>query len=169
MQDSLRALGPVIATFALLMAVLWFGMDALVDRRDNPNRDVAAGVDGPQRVELEAGPGGHYRVPGRINGQRVSFMVDTGASHVAVPGGVADELGLQRGAEIRVVTANGRTTAYNTRLDSIAVGGIQLRDVRGSINPSMGGDDILLGMTFLREVEFRQVGGRLILEQRSGS
>lgn len=169
MQDSLRALTPVIATFALLFAVLWFGMDALVDRRDNPNREMATGADGPQRIELEAGPGGHYRVPGEINGQRVSFMVDTGASHVAVPGGVAEELGLERGAEIRVVTANGTTTAYNTRLDSIAVGGIQLRDVRGSINPSMGGDDILLGMTFLREVEFRQVGGRLILEQRSGS
>ncbi len=169
MQDSLRALGPVIATFALLFAVLWFGMDALVDRRDNPNRDLSTGADGPQRIELEAGPGGHYRVPGRINDQRVSFLVDTGASHVAVPQGVAEELGLERGAEIRVVTANGTTTAYNTRIDRISVGGIELRDVRGSINPSMGGDDILLGMTFLGELEFRQVGGRLILEQRSGS
>ncbi len=169
MQDSLRALGPVLATFALLFTVLWFGMDTLVDRRDTPNRNVATGADGPRKIELEAGPGGHYRVPGQINGQRVSFLVDTGASHVAVPQGVADELGLERGADIRVVTANGTTTAYNTRIDQIAVGGIQLRDVRGSINPSMGGDDILLGMTFLREVEFRQVGGRLILEQRSGS
>lgn len=169
MQESLRALGPVLATFALLFAVLWFGMDALVERRDHPNRDIATGASGPTRVELEAGPGGQYRVPGTINGQRVSFLVDTGASHVAVPAGLADELGLERGAEIRVRTANGTAIAYDTRIDRIAVGGIQLRDVRGSITPSMGGDDILLGMTFLRAVNFRQQDGRLVLEQRSGT
>jgi aspartyl protease family protein len=165
MSDSLRALAPVIAAFALLFGVLWLAMDALVEQRDRPNRDVAVGSDGPRRIGLEAGPGGHYRVPGTINGEQVEFLVDTGASHVAVPGGLADRLGLQRGPEIRVVTANGTATAYHTRIERIAIGGIELRDVRGSINPSMGGDDILLGMTFLRELDFRQRDGELILEQ----
>ncbi len=164
MQDSLRALAPVVVAFAGLFAVLWFAMDALVHQRTHPNAGVAAGDDGPGRVELEAGPGGHYRVPGRINGKPVDFLVDTGASHVAVPGGVADGLGLERGAEIRVVTANGTATAYHTRIERIAVGGIVRRGVRASINPTMGGEDILLGMTFLRGLDFRQQDGKLILE-----
>ena len=168
MQDSLRALAPVVAAFAVLFGVLWLVMDALVEGRRNPNAEVVTGGDGPRRIALEAGPAGHYRVPGTINGERVEFLVDTGASHVAVPGDLADALGLERGPEIRVVTANGTATAYHTRIDRIAVGGIELRDVRGSINPAMGGDDVLLGMTFLRALDFRQEGGRLILEQGAG-
>ena len=166
MNDSLRTLTPVVAAFAVLLGVSWLAMDYLVERRGNPNRNVETNEGAPQRIELEQGPGGHYRVPGRINGERVEFLVDTGASHVAVPGGLADSLGLERGPEIRVVTANGTATAYHTRIDRIAVGGIRLHDVRGSINPSMGGDAVLLGMTFLRELELRQVDRRLILEQR---
>lgn len=168
MQESLRALAPVLAAFAVLFGVLWLALDALVEGRTHPNSGLDTGADGPRRIALEAGPGGHYRVPGTINGERVEFLVDTGASHVAVPGRLADGLGLERGPEIRVVTANGTTTAYHTRIERIAVGGIALRDVRGSINPDMGGEAVLLGMTFLRELDFRQEGGRLILEQGAG-
>ena len=162
----LRTLLPVVAAFALLLGLMWLAFGALLERRDNPNRDIATGPGAPTRVVLEAGPGGHYVVPGTINGRSVAFLVDTGASHVAVPAGLADDLDLERGPEIRVVTAAGTTTAYHTRIERIAVGGIVMRDVRGSINPSMGGDRVLLGMTFLRELDFRQQEGRLILRQR---
>lgn len=164
MREPLRALAPVVAAFALLLGLMWLAFGELLAWRTNPNRDVATGTDGPQRIVLEASPGGHYVVPGTINGRRVTFLVDTGASHVAVPAELAGELGLERGPQVRVVTAAGTTTAYHTRIDRIAVGGIELRDVRGSINPSMGGDEILLGMTFLRAVDFRQHDGRLILQ-----
>ena len=164
MRDALRTLLPVVAAFALLMGLAWLAFGELLAWRNNPNRELRTGPGAPERIVLEPGPGGHYVVPGRINDREVSFLVDTGASHVAVPAGLADELGLARGPEIRVVTASGTATAYHTRIGRIAVGGLELRDVRGSIIPSMEGEDVLLGMTFLRAVDFRQQDGRLILQ-----
>ena len=164
MSESPRALAPVAAVFVLLIGAMWWAFDGYLDRRSHPNRDLRTGPGAAARVVLEAGPGGHYAVPGEINGRPVRLLVDTGASHVAVPASLADELALERGPRIRVATAAGPASAYRTRIDRIALGGIELRDVRGSINPSMGGDYVLLGMTFLRHLDFRQEDGRLILE-----
>lgn len=165
MSDSARALVPIAVTFALLFGVLYWTLGGLVDRRQNPNEAVSAGEGGRQRIELVANPAGQYIVPGRINGIEVDFLIDTGASHVAVPAGKAEALGLERGPEMRVQTASGTARAWHTTIERIAVGGIEQRNVRGSINPSMPGDYILLGMTFLRGLEMRQSGDRLILEQ----
>lgn len=166
MSDGARALVPIAATFALLFAVLYWSLGGLVERRQNPNEDVRAGEGGSQRVELIANPAGQYLVPGTINGVGVNFLVDTGASHVAVPEAVAQETGLERGPEMRVQTASGTARAYATTIDRISVGGIERRNIRGSINPSMPGDHVLLGMTFLRGIELRQSGDRMILERR---
>lgn len=168
MAGPLRTLAPVAGAFALLLGVLWLTLGSLLDHRVNPNRGLVTGAEGPRRVALEPGPGGHYLAPGTINGHAVTFLVDTGASHVAVPAGLAADLGLERGPEMRVVTAAGPVRAYHTRIDRIAVGGLALRDVAGSINPAMGGDRVLLGMSFLRHLEFRQRGERLILEPPPG-
>lgn len=165
MSDGARALMPIAATFALLFAVLYWTLGGLVERRQNPNEDVRANGGGAQRVELIANPAGQYLAPGAINGVSVDFLIDTGASHVAVPEAVARETGLERGPEMRVQTASGTARAYATTIDRIAVGGIERRNVRGSINPSMPGDHVLLGMTFLRGIELRQSGDRLILER----
>jgi aspartyl protease family protein len=159
--EGVRAIAPVVGVFALLLGVMTWLFGDLLERRHKPNRAVDADA---ERVVLEAGPAGQYRAPGRINGERVPFLVDTGASHVAIPGAVADRLGLERGAQIRVSTAGGVTTAYNTRIDEIALGGLRVRDVRGSIVPDMSGDAVLLGMTFLRHVRLRQREGELLLE-----
>lgn len=164
MSESLRPLAPVAAVFVLLIGAMWWAFDGYLERRNNPNRDLRTGSQVAERVVLEAGPGGHYAVPGEINGRPVKFLVDTGASHVAVPAALADDLGLERGHRIQVATAAGQTSAYHTRIDRIALGGIELRNVRGSINPSMDADFVLLGMTFLRHLDFRQEGGRLVLE-----
>ena len=72
-------------------------------------------------------------------------------------------LGLERGAETSVSTANGVTTAYLTRLDQLAIGDIELHDVRASIIPRMGVDEILLGMNVLKRFELIQRGDRLII------
>ncbi|MDX1608898.1 MAG: TIGR02281 family clan AA aspartic protease [Halofilum sp. (in: g-proteobacteria)] len=164
MSDGVRALAPIALTFAVLMAALYWALGGLVERRQHPNQGLESGAGGPQRVELVANAAGQYIVPGRINGTEVDFLVDTGASHVAVPEDIAREIGLRRGPEIRVQTASGTARAYHTTIDRIAVGGIVRRDVRGSINPSMPGDYVLLGMTYLRDLELRQTGDRLILE-----
>lgn len=165
MSETARSLAGVAVTFALLMGALYWALGGMLDRRHQPNDHIEAGVGGPQRIELAASPGGQYIVPGTINGHEVNFLVDTGATHVAVPASIAEDLALERGAETRVVTAGGSRRAWYTTIDRIAIGGIERRNVRGSINPSMPGDYVLLGMTFLRDLELRQQGDRLILER----
>jgi aspartyl protease family protein len=163
MSGALQPLRPMVFTFVLL-GLLWWGFDAFLTHRAHPNRGIETGAGAAERLVLDAGPGGHYMVPGEINGERVSFLIDTGASHVAVPAHLAGRLGLARGRPIGVNTAAGRAMAYDTTIDEIAIGGLRARRVRGSINPAMSGDFVLLGMTFLRQVDLSQRGGRLIIE-----
>ena len=90
-------------------------------------------------------------------------MLDTGASDVAIPAELAQELGLERGAPVQYQTANGVVTAYRTVIDSVSIGPMIIRNVAASINPGMRDMEILLGMSVLKHVEFTQRGDILIL------
>ena len=125
----------------------------------------SAVVDGGTQIVLERNRYGHYNVSGRINNQPVEFMLDTGATLVAIPAKLADRLGLVRGAPTQVKTANGTAIAYATRLASVRLGDIELRDVRAHISPGMDGDEVLLGMSVLKKLEFSQRGTSLTLRQ----
>ena len=154
------------AAWLLLMVVLTFGFNNLIERQRNPNQDVAnaTGDDGTREVRLKRNRQGHYVATGTINGQTVEFFVDTGATSIAVPANVAQRLGLTPGRPVRVETANGTIVAYMTSLDSIALGNIVLNDVRAHITPQMFDDAVLLGMSFLKEVDFAQQGDTLTLK-----
>ncbi len=167
MQQATRSLFGVAAVFVALIVIAGWAFGVLIDARDQPNRGIEPGAEGPQRVELERNPAGQYLVPGRINGTEVTFLVDTGATHVAVPAEIAEQAGLERGVEVPVETAGGRTTAWRTTLERVEIGGIRAHGVDGSINPAMPGDYVLLGMTFLRRIEFSLRDDRLILETPS--
>jgi len=107
----------------------------------------------------------HYVTQGTINGEEVTFLLDTGATDVVIPAGIAQRLNLRKGAEQLASTANGIITVYNTRLEQLTIGHILLRDVNASINPAMDNDAILLGMSALKKVEFTQRGNTLTLTQ----
>lgn len=168
-QSNLQAMWPVIVAFVGIVAVMSLAFEHVIDKRENPNASLVAGHADGGRVVLERNRSGAYVAPGQINGQPVTFLVDTGASSVAMPDGVARRLGLARGAEFRTQTAAGITTSYATWIDSIVIGGIRVTNVRGSIVPAMGGDEVLLGMTFLQHIDFSQQGDRLVLEVKPGS
>jgi aspartyl protease family protein len=68
---------------------------------------------------------------------------------------------------VDIQTANGRATAYATRLDSLQLGEIEVRDVRAHISPSMDGEEVLLGMSVLKQLDFNQQGDTLTLRLRS--
>lgn len=148
------------------LALMTLGFDALIGHRSNPNREPVARIGNDfAEVVLKANRQHHYVALALINGQEAEVMVDTGATQVAVSEALARRLGLQPGAAFPVATANGTTTAYATRITSIRLGTIELRDIKANIVPAMGSPEVLLGMSFLRDLELVQREGRLVLRQ----
>jgi aspartyl protease family protein len=148
----------------LFLATRFFGQ--WQDAQRNPNQ-VLSSQQGVGFVEVRlAGNGqGHFLANGQINGQTVAFLLDTGATDVAIPAGVAKQLGLERGAPISLQTANGSSTGYRTHLARLQLGAIVLTEVRALVLPGMHGDEILLGMSALKQLEFTQRDGTLLLRQ----
>ena len=145
----------------LVLGMFYFYFENGLQARNNPNRQlqVAPGTE----LVLKRSVDGHYIFPGTINGQPVTFLLDTGATLVSVPAGLAGELGLKAGAYQQSITANGTVATRATRLDALAFGPFALGGVPASINPGMAGDQVLLGMSVLKHLEFTQRGDVLIL------
>jgi len=118
-------------------------------------------------VALTADARGHYFVDGRANGVALRFIVDTGATLVALSTDDAGRLGLNylAGPVMRMNTANGMARAWRVRLDTLQVGGIALNNVEAAVveSPSM---PALLGMNVLNRMEMRQVGETMTLTKR---
>lgn len=156
----------IFAACVLGMVVLTMFFSEVEDRQRNPNQAPATRTsNGVVEVNLERNRFGHYVTSGSINNQPVEFLLDTGATDVVIPGDVAERLALERGRSGRAMTANGPVTVYETRLQQLSIGGIQLQDVRASINPAMSSPGILLGMSALEQIEFNQKGDSLTLRQ----
>ena len=168
-QDPQRGLGRrmTFAAWAIGIAMVTLLFQSVLERRNNPNRSPQANVDatGVREVVLRRNPYGHYVTAGRINDHPVTFMVDTGATQVAMSASLADRLGLARLAEGQSSTAGGLVTAYQTRLDEVTIGPIRQSGVAASILPSMEDDEVLLGMSFIKNLELIQREDRLILRQ----
>tara|TARA_R110002126_G_scaffold98045_14_gene228112 strand:- start:6632 stop:7153 length:522 start_codon:yes stop_codon:yes gene_type:complete len=157
-----------LAWLLLLAMLVMFFQDYLAGKR-NPNQQLqsARGSAGEISTVLIRNRAGHYVGTALLNGQPVEFMLDTGATTVAIAQTTAEKLGLPRGRAIQVATANGLTTAYLSQIDSIQLGDIVLQQVSASIVPNLGGAEILLGMSALNQLEFRQQGNQLTLIQRN--
>ena len=112
---------------------------------------------------------GHFQTEGRIDGQRIDFMVDTGASVIALNEKSAARFGLRpsRGDyNATVSTANGTIKAARTRLAMVELGGLVVRDVDAMVLPDEALSENLLGLSFLSKLKpFEYAGGRLVLEQ----
>jgi aspartyl protease family protein len=158
-----RRSGTVMIAIAWLLALGggWWYFDGWVARQNNPNQSLQS--DAPGEVVLVRNRYGHYVADGQINGTPVTFMLDTGATDVALPAELANRLGLRRGAAVMMMTANGQALAYQTRLDSVRLGPIVLHDVAASFGDGIGDDTVLMGMSFLKRLEFSQRDGKLIL------
>lgn len=159
--------GMLVASFAFGLVLLTFIFDSWLSNEANPNRDPRSyeTAGGDREVVLERNRQGHYVAGGEVNNVPVTFLLDTGATDVAIPANVAERAELQPGTAGQAFTANGAVTVYTTLVDTLRIGNIVLEDVRASITPSMPGDTILLGMSALQQVEFSQRGGELTLRQ----
>jgi aspartyl protease family protein len=112
---------------------------------------------------------GHFEVDARVDGRQLSFMIDTGASVIALTASDAARLGIhpaQREFVAEVRTANGTVRAAPTQLGMVEVGDLVVRDVPALVMPDEALSDNLLGLSFLSRLRrFEYSDGRLVLEQ----
>lgn len=130
-------------------------------------RSAPAGDGGRQSVTLAADTRGHFVSDGAVNGVQVRFLVDTGASVVALPAADAARLGIdyRKGERGAVKTAGGTMPAHRVTLDSVRLGGIELTGVEGIVL-EQGLDIALLGMSFLNRVDMKRDGQTMTLTRR---
>lgn len=124
----------------------------------------------PTQTSLSIAPDDHgqYRAQGSINGHSAGFLVDTGASLVALSERTANEMNIRFSdspERASVVTAQGQVDAYLVDLDTLTLGGIQTHHVRAAVIPGDYPLEVLLGMSFMRKVKMEEQAGVLVLKQ----
>lgn len=142
-----------------------------IERSYGLSRELSAGFAEPDRRQLSIaqGQGGHYWIAGSINGQPVQFLVDTGATSVAINEIQARRLGIDYrvdGRQIVVGTASGTAKAWRVNLNSVKVGAIDVLGVEAVVVEGGSPTDALLGMSFLSRVSWREDQGVLKLESK---
>lgn len=107
---------------------------------------------------------GHYQIEGFINDMPVNFMLDTGATFVAVSQTLAEQLQLEARYPITLRTASGEVQGELTRLKKLTFADFILYDVKAVIIP--GSDNtVLLGMNVLSQFNLSQQDGQLWLKK----
>ncbi|MDR5893446.1 MULTISPECIES: TIGR02281 family clan AA aspartic protease [Halomonas] len=169
MSDDNRAVRRTGLGMMLLFWMLFIGagtwwFHGYLEEQRNPNAHLVNAVTGDgEPLVLERNRGGHFVATGRINGEPVEFLLDTGATYVAVSSGLAERLGLEATGSAWFNTANGRVRGDLTTLDEVSLGGFSAREVRGSISPGMEGEVALLGMSFLNRFDIQIRDARMVL------
>lgn len=118
-------------------------------------------------VQVFRNPHGMYTTVGAINGLPVPFLVDTGASSVAMNSDQARRLGIDfrvDGERVSVVTASGNTPAWRVMLDSVKLGDIEVKNVLGVVIDGAEPGTTLLGMSFLNRLDISNDGQLMTLQ-----
>ena len=112
---------------------------------------------------------GHFQADARIDGQRIAFMVDTGASTIALNESSAARIGIRPSPAdytAKVSTANGTVKAARMQLPVVELGGLIVRDVDAMVLPDEALSENLLGLSFLSKLKrFEYANGKMVLEQ----
>ncbi len=161
-----------------VLVVLGTSMAQMADRMTMSPSQAKAGQSpaatsaqsaGVRNVNIPRDGRGHFQADGRIDGQRIAFMIDTGASVVALNEKSAAQFGLRPSRSdynATVTTANGTVKAARTRLAMVDIGGLVVRDVDAMVLPDEALSENLLGLSFLSKLKrFEYANGQLVLEQ----
>ncbi len=128
----------------------------------------APAVSGNRSVTIPRDRRGHFQVEARVDGRRLDFMVDTGASVIALTSADAKRLGIFpsfNDYKVQVRTANGTVKAAAVTLNSVDVGGLVVRDVKALVVPDNALSENLLGLSYLTRLKrFEYADGKLMLE-----
>lgn len=123
---------------------------------------------GTAEVIVPKAPDGHYYVDGQINGAKIRFLIDTGASYIAVSAAMASRLGLLPDSSATFNTANGQVRGQIASRQSVTVASLVAPPMSVSIMPSLT-SEALLGQNFLSQVTMTQSGQFLVLRGRAYS
>lgn len=155
----------IIASWIVALGLLSIFFNQILTKQRNPNQNVTSqqSLDNTRTVILKRNKSGHYIATGHINNHAVELIIDTGATDISVPAKLAGKLNLKKGAPVKTITANGTITTYATTLNTVQLGDIVINNVRASLNPHS--NEVLLGMSFLKQLEFTQRGNTLTIKQ----
>jgi aspartyl protease family protein len=119
------------------------------------------------KIVLQVGDGGHFLAQGSINGKSVQFMVDTGATAVAMGAAEAKRMGIDytAGKPVRMSTANGQAMGYLLTLNSVRIGDVEVQNVEAIVS-QQAMPYVLLGNSFLTRFSMRRDADQMVLERR---
>ena len=129
--------------------------------------EQAGGKSSGSKIVLQAGDGGHFLAQGSINGKSVQFMVDTGATAVAMGSAEAKRMGIDytSGKPVRLNTANGQAVGYLLTLNSVRIGDVEVQNVEAIVS-QQSMPYVLLGNSFLTRFSMRRDNDQMVLERR---
>jgi len=165
-----------ILIFAAVLIGLGVGMARMADTMTPAKSTVAVArtsdadsSSSGRTVSLDKDRNGHFQTEARVDGSYLNFMVDTGATVIALKERDAARIGIHPAPvdyTANVSTANGPAKAARAHLASIEIGGVRVRDVDALIMPDGMLDQNLLGMAFLSKLKrFEYTNGKLMMEQ----
>ncbi len=144
------------------------GGQRLVLRMDQPvSIGGAPRSAGGTRIVLPVDGRGHFMTQGTINGRTVNFMLDTGATAVALSAADAQRIGLDysKGQPVQINTANGVAVGHRIKLSSVRVGDVEVYDVDAVVSPQSM-PFVLLGNSFIGRFSMRRDADQMVLEKR---
>jgi aspartyl protease family protein len=157
-------LGMMLLFWMLFLGTGSWWFHGYLENQRNPNAHLVNAVTGEgEAVTLERNRSGHFVATGRINGEPVDFLLDTGATYVAVSDTLADRLNLESSGSTWFNTANGRVRGDLTTIEEISLGGFSAREVAGSISAGLEGETALLGMSFLNRFDIEIRNAQMVL------
>jgi len=133
------------------------------------NMPVKVGLPGGSDIQAHLlSSGGMFNVTGSINAKVTEFVVDTGATYVTISSAYAKRLQIDysKAKKLMMNTANGKATAYIVTVKSVRIGGIEIKNVKTAVMHGLSSKKVLLGMSFLSQVEMTQKNGVMVLKKR---
>ncbi len=135
---------------------------------DSPvSQGAQPGGSNGSKIVLPIGSGGHFFAQGLVNGKPIQFMLDTGATTVAIGQSDALRMGIdyQKGQAVRMGTANGVAQGWKIKLSTIKIGDVEVYDVDAIVGPDM--PFALLGNSFLGRFNMNKTIDLMVLEKRN--
>ncbi len=166
-NEKKLGMGMILLAWLVVLGMFIVYFNAREAEQYNPNRDRQASVkDGETRLVLQENRNHHYVASGHINGEKVTLLLDTGATSVAIPAKFKQKLKLPDGRESLAYTANGSVAVETTVINELKIGGIKLYNVEATLNPGMNySNEVLLGMNALKRLNIRFNDGQLTIIQ----